>query len=534
MKILAVIPARAGSKGVPNKNIRLINNRPLVYYAINNAKKSKYITDILVSTDSVDVEIIATQMGVGFHRRSAELCKDDTTLDSVIYDAMISTNKEWDYIVTMQPTSPTLLSETLDNAIEYSINNNLDTVISAINAPHLTWRLEGESKVPNYEKRLNRQFLPPCYSETGAFVVSKANIVTQNTRIGKKLDLYEISEAEAIDVDNFCDLHAVGHILAHRKIAFYVNGNNTRGTGHIYRALELADEFYTRPDIYYDINQTDPKVFGSTTHELIGINGIGELFERCKKEQYNVFINDILTTSIDYMIALKEIMPNAKIINFEDDGEGIHKADLIINALYDDNNLSNCYSGEKYFIANKLFMFYEQIEIKDDVKNVFVSFGGADPQNYTDLLLEIIKDEQYNKYKFTVVLGRAKSNIDDLMKYNEYENITVLHDIRNMPQIMSECDIGITSRGRTGYELAMLGVPTIVMAQNQREENHGFVSDANGFIYLGLSPKKHIINASLQMLINMPKEERQEIQKTLLSHDLRGGRSRVMDLINSL
>ena len=64
MKILAVIPARAGSKGIPNKNIRIISGHPLIYYSIKNALASEFITDIIISTDSSEVKIIANQMGV--------------------------------------------------------------------------------------------------------------------------------------------------------------------------------------------------------------------------------------------------------------------------------------------------------------------------------------------------------------------------------------------------------------------------------------------------------------------------------------
>lgn len=186
MHILAVIPARAGSKGIPNKNIRIIHGHPLVYFAIKNALNSNLITDVIVSTDSEDVKIIAEQMGGGvkIHCRDNKLCGDDVTLDSVVYDA-IPKDKTWDYIVTMQPTSPTLNYSTLDAAINYAIENDLDTLISAINAPHLSWKIQDGKKVPNYVKRLNRQFLPPSYNETGAFLISKYSVVTPTTRIGK-------------------------------------------------------------------------------------------------------------------------------------------------------------------------------------------------------------------------------------------------------------------------------------------------------------------------------------------------------------
>ena len=168
MKILAVIPARAGSKGIPNKNIRIIGGHPLIYYSIKNALNSNYVTDVIVTTDSEEVKIIAIQMGATVKWRDESLCGDTVTLDAVIADA-VPEGESWDYVVTMQPTSPTLHVETLDKAFAYTIDNDLDTVISVINAPHLSWGEKDGKKVPNYTERLNRQYLPPCYMETGAF-----------------------------------------------------------------------------------------------------------------------------------------------------------------------------------------------------------------------------------------------------------------------------------------------------------------------------------------------------------------------------
>ncbi len=533
MDILAIIPARAGSRGIPNKNIRIIGEHPLIYYSIKNAMESRLISEVIVSTDSPEVRIIAQQMGVAVHWRDASLCGDAVTLDAVIYDA-IPKDKEFDYIVTMQPTSPTLRVGTLDTAIQYAIEGDFDTVISGINTPHLSWGVKDGKKVPNYTERLNRQYLPPCYVETGAFVISKAAVVTPKTRIGENIDVFEVPEDESQDVDTFEDLRSVAATISRQKVGIYVNGNNKRGIGHIYRTLEIADEFYVKPDIYYDTNQTDPKVFGNTKHNLISVNGIAELYQICKEKQYTVFINDILTTSIDYMIGLKSVMPNAKIINFEDDGEGIIKADLVFNALFHDEDLPQVKAGEKYYISGKTFMFYEPIKIKEKVKRVFISFGGADPQNYSDRLLNMISRSEYKDYQFVVVLGRAKHNVDSLMDFNKYDNIEVLYDVSNMPELMSSCDIGITSRGRTGYELAILGIPSIAMAQNKREEKHGFVCNENGFSYIGLNPADEIIESNLQMYLRMSKESRQRFQNMLLSHDLRGGRKRVMSLINGL
>lgn len=535
MNIVAIIPARAGSKGIPNKNIRLIGGHPLVYYAIKNALDSQHVTQVVVTTDSPQVRIIAQQMGASVRWRDEALCADDVTLDAVIADAV--PEGEWDYVVTMQPTSPTLRVETLDAAISKAVDEGLDTLISVVNEPRLSWGVDADGRVaPNYAERLNRQWLPADYAETGAFVVSRASVVTPKTRIGEKVGVFEVSAEEGIDVDTFDDLRCCAAHMDREHVAIYVNGNNKRGIGHIYRALEMADEFYTKPDIYYDVNQTDPAVFGRTTHNLIGVNGIADLFERCRGQRYTLFINDILTTSIDYMIGLRLVLPDAKVVNFEDDGEGVLKADLVFNALYHDDELPQVKAGERYYISSKTFLFYQPIEVKERVERVFVSFGGADPQNYSDRLLRIIAGNpgKYGDRHFTVVLGRAKLNVEELLGYNELPNVEVLYDVANMPELMSSCDVAVTSRGRTGYELAILGIPSIAMAQNRREEKHGFVCNENGFTYLGLNPPDEIIESNLDMYLGLSREARQRFQDMLLSHDLRNGRRRVMSLINSL
>lgn len=533
-RILAVIPARAGSKGIPNKNVRLINGKPLISYAIANAMASNFITDVVVTTDSSMVKVIAEQMGAKVVDRSADLCGDSVTLDGVIYDA--ARRFDCDVVVTMQPTSPTLKVDTLDRAIAYFLERGLDTLISANNRPHLAWTRNADGKVvPAYKERLNRQYLPPYYAETGAFVIARRDVVTPKTRIGPRVEVFDVPDDESVDIDSYSDLATATMTLERKKIAFYVNGNNKRGLGHVYRALELADEFYSKPDIYYDSNQTDRSVFGETTHNLIPVNGIGELLGILQRTRYSIFVNDILDTSLDYMIAVRTALPHARIVNFEDGGEGAAHADLVFNALFSAEDGSNVKAGERYYIASKIFMFYHPVAIRDRVKDVFISFGGADPQNYSDRLLRIVASDKYRNVNFHVVLGRAKTNVDELLRIgNGLPNVEVLHDIVDMPGVMSRCDVGITSRGRTGYELALLGIPTIAMAQNHREERHGFVCAENGFSYLGLNPSDTLIESTLDAYIGMSAEERTRYRELLLSHDLRNGRARVMNLIHSL
>ncbi len=88
-KILVVIPARGGSKGIPRKNIRLLDGKPLIAYSIEIAKASAYVDDIVVTTDDSEIALLSEKFGASVIRRSEELARDDIPLDPVIHDAVI-------------------------------------------------------------------------------------------------------------------------------------------------------------------------------------------------------------------------------------------------------------------------------------------------------------------------------------------------------------------------------------------------------------------------------------------------------------
>lgn len=534
MKILAVIPVCEGSQSLPNKNLRVINGKPMIYYALNNARKSKYITDTLVTTNSDEIITVSRQMGAMVRKRRSELSSTSVSLDEVVYDAMKSVNFfQYDYIVTLQPISPILKYTTLDNAIERCISEQLDTVISVVNKAQYYWTKNGGNYFPMTKQRMNKHQLLPFYMETGAFLITKPSCVKRNTRIGEKCSLYELTHEEALDIFTFGDLKQAENMLSRKRISFYVNGNNAKGLGHIYRVLQLADEFFSKPDIYFDAAQTKAEYFGQTTYAVTPVNGTDGLISALQENGCDILINDILSTQEDYMLRLKSALPDMKIVNFEDEGTGAQYADIVFNALYDKNCTGNTKSGADYYIVPKLFLLCDPIEIHDSVKNVLVTFGGADPMNYTDTVLSLVQQEKYRDIHFTFVIGKAKKNFQKLLAAAS-ENIEMLYDINNMPEVMSGCDIALSSRGRTGYELAVLGIPTISIAQNDREERHNFMSDRNGYLYIGYAPSTDTISQVLERLVFSDRFERMAMQKKMLSHDLRSGRKHIMNIIDNL
>lgn len=531
-KMVAVIPACAGGSGLPNKNIRLIDGKPLIYYVIQNAMQSRYISDIVVTTNSDVILSIAHQLRVRAWKRDAALCSRTVALEAVVYDALAAfQDKRFAYVATLQSISPALRVETLDAAIEAYLRAGCDSMISVVSKPFFFWRGDAQSPHPLYPQRVNRHLLPPLYQETGAFQFTRASCVTPLNRLGPDTRLYVLSDEEGVDVNTFGDLKQVESTLRKKRIAFFVNGNNRMGLGHIYRVLELADEFDSRPDIYFDIRQTDPAVFGVSPHRILPVEGPEGLLAALRKTRCDVLINDVLSTTRPFMEALREALGPAIIVNFEDDGPGAALADAVINALFERSDLPNAATGPAYFIASKLFLMHEPIPIAPRVEHVLVTFGGADPNGYTEQLLSLAALPEFRQVHFRIVVGRAKANAQALLAASYPEHMELVYDTQSMAQLMSWADVAVTSRGRTGYELALMGVPFLSMAQNAREEKHTFLREENGVLYLGRQPDRERLLRALRGLIHAPTQERQRLQDRLLSHNLREGRQHVLQLI---
>ena len=538
MNILAVIPARGGSKGIPKKNIRLMNGQPLIAYAIKNGLNSKYITDVVVTTDDKEIEYISKQYGAEVIKRDPKLADDKTTLDPVIYDAMVKDenkkNKKYDIIITLQPTSPVLKTETLDKAIEQFLTSDYDTYISATNKPHLSWTKNNGKIVPSYEKRVNRQQLPPNYLEAGAFFISKRDNVTENTRIGKNVSVYEIPEEESTDIDNSIDWVICENILRKKKIVFRCDGYKELGMGHIYHCLTLA----------YNLTGHDV-IFVTNKNHLEGLNKIAEsnmkyttiendeqFFDFLENYKPDIVVNDCLDTTEKYIKKIK--MLSKKVVTIEDLGEGAKYADIIINALYDNKRYNNEYCGEEYVCLRNEFLISKPKEFSQEVKEVLILFGGTDPSNLTKKVYNMIK-ENYSKYPnihYNFITGIGYDCEKNEIVQDDEKNIRVLKNVSNISEYMSSADLAFTSQGRTVYELASMGVPSIVMAQNERETLHKFAQMTNGFMNLGLGKDLSIetIFNTFDWLIKTP-QIRKEMRDLMLKKNIKDGIKNEIELI---
>lgn len=545
VNILAIIPARGGSKGIPRKNVLLLSGQPLISYAIQNAKSSGFQMDVAVSTDDQEITNVSNQFGAEVIRRNKKLASDEITLDPVIFDAVqqmeSKTGKAYDYVITLQPTSPLLSADTLDSAIQKMLNDEtIDTLISAVNDPHLSWTTKEVKGVvtvlPNYEARLNRQYLPKNFVETGAFVITKRHFVRPDTRFGKNISVYEVPASESTDIDTKQDWWVAEKQLSKKNILIRVEGYSEIGLGHVYRGLSLAYSLMDHNVTFVTSSKSDLaiKKLEDSFIKYEVIQEEHQLKEIIAKYDVDIVINDILNTSISYMEYLSQF--SVRVVNFEDVGPGSALADAVINDLYAPQNTdSKYYWGSKYYLLRDEFLISKPSEFNEEVNNVFVIFGGVDPSNLTQKVLAAFEQINTNEdVEFTVVVGPGYAEFEKIQDIAENSalNISVFKDVNNMAEMMKRSDIAISSQGRTMLELASMNVPTILMAQNERELTHEFGYLSNGFINLGLGEAidSSSIALTLEWLMNTPQIRRQ-MHNQMQKKDLRNGFKRVKSII---
>ena len=366
-KILVVIPARGGSKGIPRKNIRLLNNKPLIYYSINIAKSSDYVDDVVVTTDDSEIALLAEKFGASVIMRSEELSRDDIPLDPVIYDAMIQREKqsldEYDIVITIQPTSPLLKKATLNKSIEKFGDLNIDSVLSVVDDRHLSWGYDetNQKYFPNYIERKNRQYLPKNFRETGAILATRRQFVFKNSRLGTNLDLIEVSREESVDIDNYEDWWIAENYLQKKRIVIVVNAYDEIGTGHVYRCLSIASKLVFHEVLFLldENHQLGIDIVENHNYPYKLYDGKDDLMQVLRDYSPQLVINDILDTDPEYISILKE--QGYFVVNFEDLGEGAEVADVVFDALYEhDATEDHIFTGHKYYILKDEFYFQPQ------------------------------------------------------------------------------------------------------------------------------------------------------------------------------
>ncbi|WP_235610060.1 cytidylyltransferase domain-containing protein [Campylobacter sputorum] len=225
---LAIIPARSGSKGLVGKNIKILCQKPLIAWSIEAGKKSKYLDEIVLSTNSREIAQIANKFGAKTpFLRPENLSQDDsTTFDALKHTILFYKNelgKEFDYTVLLEPTSPLRTADDIDKAIEILVNSDIaDSIVGVCKteSQHPAFLVKKDDKgfISGYENKdmkvLRRQDIDDVYFFEGTIYVSKTDVLLEKKSFYHEKTLgYEVEKFKSLEIDDIDDFIMVEALM---------------------------------------------------------------------------------------------------------------------------------------------------------------------------------------------------------------------------------------------------------------------------------------------------------------------------------
>jgi len=427
--LLALIPARKGSKGIAQKALQVVDGKPLILQALETVQRSMVAERIVVSTDCPQIKGFCQLRGYEVLDRPSELAEDDVPLMPVIRHAVDALDWKGD-VAVFQPTCPLLTPETARRVVAEFHDRGHHWAITGTREPHTYWA-DGKPLRP----RVNRQQMAdPLIRESGAIQIMRVSAIEGTTRRG----IVEIPEEEALDIDTPADLQQARSALGAKAIRFDVVMSERQGSGHYWRCLQLADTLAQQGHRIYWCWYGDPAKWARDTIEQRGWQH--------GTSSYDLRIFDVLNASESQVLADRAM--GVKTLVFEDDGPAANVADLAINEMVD---------GPDWCLLRPEFSCLPQYEVRES-RNVLLTFGGTDPSG---LAMRVGRNLAIRQHVKTIAPA----------------------DQVHMAQEMQAADLVITGQGRTVFEAAACGVPCLSIAANEREARHVQIP---GVIYLGL------------------------------------------------
>ena len=203
---IAIIPARGGSKEIPNKNVKILAGKPLIAWSIESALKAELVDKVIITTDSDEIAEISIKFGAEAVRRPPELATDNAHSESAIIHCLEQMNdKDIEFIVFRQCTSPFVTPDDIDNAIRFARKNGNDSIFSVYKEHFLgRWQYKSGRMTPiNYKLRQRpmRKNFPAEFVENGAMYIFTPEVIKSGIRFGRKPEVYLMPKERSLQID---------------------------------------------------------------------------------------------------------------------------------------------------------------------------------------------------------------------------------------------------------------------------------------------------------------------------------------------
>lgn len=259
--VVAIIPAKGGSKGLPGKNIADLNGRPMIAYTIDAALKSKYIDRVVVSTDDEKIAKISRECGAEVpFLRPKNLAQDTTHTPPVIEHAVRFLEKggfKVDIVLTLQPTSPLRVSKQIDEAITFMAKSRFSSVVSVRPTdypPYWMVKVKDNKAVPFVDDgtdyyRKERQQLPRTYQINGAVYATRRDVLAkEKVVISRNCGAVVMDNITSLDVDTYEDLERINKVLQGGKYAATAERIKSAGDYYFYKGKLINLRGITKED----------------------------------------------------------------------------------------------------------------------------------------------------------------------------------------------------------------------------------------------------------------------------------------------
>lgn len=484
-----VVPAIKKSAIIPDQLVKKLNGITLIQRAINTSKEMANSKDCYVVTDSQEISLICQRNKINYYLKP-ELRIDN--LD-IINELKFFINKralEYEYVILYRANTPLIQSEDILTAFKlFKKDKHSDILITLKEEKHRVWKGYGD----NINNLIFNESKEHLYLEIKSFLIVKSSYILSNRSL-PTIYPYVLNE-NAIEIESYQHWWICERLLRRKRILFVVTGNNELGMGHIYRALTVAHEIDHHEIIFLCTKDSELAAKSIAEKDYKTLVQKKKLVQEVLDIKPDLVINDILNTEEQYILELKE--NHIKVVNFEDLGTGSSHSDLTINELYDHpiNTSNNICWGNSFLFLRDEFLDAGVNTFKEKIEEVLITFGGSDPNNYMLRVLKLILGVcKKHNIIIQVVSGAGyihKEELENFIENSDYkDNIHFTYATGIISKIMEQCQIAISSNGRTVYELAHMNIISIILSHHDREATHDFAKEEHGFINLGVYKDK--------------------------------------------
>lgn len=482
-----VIPAIKKNAVIPDQLVKRLAGVTLIQRAIDTARGVVPAHDVVVVTDSQEISLICERNGVRFHY-NAGLRFTSLDIISEMKSILRELGNDYGHIIVYRASCPLLTWVDIDDAYRRFLEDEADCLVTVKSVRHRIW----EVRQGRLESFLSED-------ETELVVESKALIIIKSEALQggniRRTVPYFLND-RAMEINSYQDWWLCERLLTQRRVVFVVAGYPAIGMGHVFRSLMLAHEIANHKVFFVCTKESELAASNIAARDYKTVIQQGELWEDVLALAPDLVINDMLDTSSGYMERLKTA--GIPVVNFEDEGPGAMLADQVVNALYEEvgkkmgakENPARFLYGHRYFCLRDEFIQAEQNAFRPQPQCVLVTFGGTDMPDYTRQTLNVVEPLCRERgIAVRVVTGPGYAHRDELVRHIEALGNPLIrfeYATNIMSRMMEGVDLAVCSAGRTVYELAHMRIPSIVLAQHEREAHHTFARACHGFAYMGV------------------------------------------------